>query len=65
PGLSAFWATSLLFVILLTQRPLKAIFRGQSDTANAMRAGLQDLLDGLIAGARNMIGIGLATATAG
>ena len=29
PGLSAFWATMLLFVILLTQRPLKAIFRGR------------------------------------
>ncbi len=65
PGLSAFWATALLFVILVTQRPLKAMFRGESDTANAMRAGLLDLLEGLIAGARNMIGIGLATATAG
>ncbi|MDF1669249.1 MAG: TRAP transporter permease [Roseovarius sp.] len=65
PGLSAFWATMLLFVILLTQRPLKAIFRGQSDTANAIKAGVKDLWDGLIDGARNMIGIGLATATAG
>ena len=65
PGLSAFWATALLFVILLTQRPLKAIFRGESDTANAFRDGVVDLWDGLIDGARNMIGIGLATATAG
>lgn len=65
PGLSAFWATALMFVILLTQRPLKAIFRGESDTANAFVAGVGDLGDGLISGARNMIGIGLATATAG
>jgi TRAP transporter 4TM/12TM fusion protein len=65
PGLSAFWATALLFVILITQRPLKTIFRGESEVANAVRAGLIDLLQGLIAGARNMIGIGLATATAG
>ncbi len=65
PGLSAFWATALLFVILVTQRPLKSIFRGQADMASTMRAGILDLLDGLIAGARNMIGIGLATATAG
>ncbi|MBC7164970.1 MAG: TRAP transporter permease [Roseovarius sp.] len=65
PGLSAFWATSLLFVILLTQRPLKAMFRGQGDMANAFEAGGVDLVSGLIAGARNMIGIGLATATAG
>ena len=65
PGLSAFWATMLLFVILLTQKPLKAIFRGQSDMANKFKDGVADLTQGLIDGARNMIGIGLATATAG
>ena len=65
PGLSAFWATALLFVILITQRPLKAIFRGQSETARAFMAGVMDLWQGLIDGARNMIGIALATATAG
>jgi TRAP transporter 4TM/12TM fusion protein len=65
PGLSAFWATALLFVILVTQRPLKAIFRGQGDLADKIRLSVVDLVDGLIAGARNMIGIGLATATAG
>ena len=65
PGLSAFWATALMFVILLTQRPLKAMFRGENETVNAFRAGVSDLGAGLIAGARNMIGIGLATATAG
>ncbi|WP_297769159.1 TRAP transporter permease [uncultured Roseovarius sp.] len=65
PGLSAFWATMLLFVILLTQRPVKTLFRGESETLNAARAGLGDLVAGLIDGARNMIGIALATATAG
>ncbi|WP_299678606.1 TRAP transporter permease [uncultured Roseobacter sp.] len=65
PGLSAFWATALLFVILLTQRPLKSIFRGENNMANAFKDGVVDLLQGLIDGARNMIGIGLATATAG
>ncbi|WP_371059692.1 TRAP transporter permease [Rhodosalinus sp. 5P4] len=65
PGLSAFWATMLLFVILLTQRPLKAVFRGESDLADRLKWGVLDLLQGLIDGARNMIGIGLATATAG
>ncbi|QJF51787.1 TRAP transporter permease [Roseobacter ponti] len=66
PGLSAFWATMLLFVILLTQRPLKAIFRGNMGAlpANFVN-GVADLIQGLIDGARNMIGIGLATATAG
>jgi TRAP transporter 4TM/12TM fusion protein len=65
PGLSAFWATALLFVILLTQQPLKAIFRGESELGERSKDGLVDLIQGLIDGARNMIGIGLATATAG
>lgn len=65
PGLSAFWATSLLFVILLTQRPLKAIFRNAGDYGEKVKLGIMDLIAGLIEGARNMIGIGLATATAG
>lgn len=65
PGLSAFWATALLFCILLTQKPLKAMFRGEAEAQNKFKAGVDDLIDGLIAGSRNMIGIGLATATAG
>ncbi|WP_319412768.1 TRAP transporter permease [uncultured Cohaesibacter sp.] len=65
PGLSAFWATALLFVILLTQRPLKALFRGENEYVNAFKAGVNDLGIGMIDGSRNMIGIGLATATAG
>ncbi|MDP5216247.1 TRAP transporter permease [Ruegeria sp. 2205SS24-7] len=65
PGLSAFWATTLLFAILLTQKPLKSIFRGENRTANAFMDGVVDLWQGLIDGARNMIGIALATATAG
>jgi len=65
PGLSAFWATFLLFGILLTQRPLKAMFRKQGGVSEELKAGVVDLFGGLIEGARNMIGIGLATATAG
>ncbi|SLN25767.1 DctM-like transporters [Roseovarius albus] len=65
PGLSAFWATLLLFVILLTQKPLKSIFRGESEMAASFQSGVLDLWQGLQDGARNMIGIALATATAG
>ncbi|MAM63716.1 TRAP transporter permease [Maritimibacter sp. UBA3975] len=65
PGLSAFWATFLLFGILLTQRSLKAMFRGESNPFAKLKDGLIDLIGGMIDGARNMIGIGLATATAG
>ena len=65
PGLSAFWATMYMVFILLTQRPLTAMMRGKGKVAAAIREGGRDLLDGLETGARNMIGIGIATATAG
>ncbi|MFY0692228.1 MAG: TRAP transporter permease [Paracoccaceae bacterium] len=65
PGLSAFWATMLLFFILLTQKSLKAMFRGEANAIGQLRDGVQDWVEGMIDGARNMIGIGLATATAG
>ena len=65
PGLSAFWATALMIFIILTQKPLKAAFRGTGDFGKAFKSGWDDLIDGLISGARNMIGIGVATATAG
>ncbi|WP_298858572.1 TRAP transporter permease [uncultured Sulfitobacter sp.] len=65
PGLSAFWATCYMVFILVTQRPLTAIFRGQSNLGSDIKEGLLDLVDGLVTGARNMIGIGIATATAG
>ena len=65
PALSAFWATVFLMLILVTQRPIIAHFRKQGDPGAAVRQGFQDLLDGLVTGARNMIGIGIATAAAG
>jgi TRAP transporter 4TM/12TM fusion protein len=65
PGLSAFWAASFMIFILMTQRPLMAIFRGESKLAADIKEGFADLIDGLVTGARNMIGIGIATATAG
>jgi TRAP transporter 4TM/12TM fusion protein len=65
PGLSAFWASVLMMFILLTQRPLFALFRGQSDLGAQIRRGGNEFVQGLIAGARNMIGIAIATATAG
>ncbi|WP_281983710.1 TRAP transporter permease [Azonexus hydrophilus] len=65
PALSAFYATLFLMFILVTQRPLFAFFRGQGEFVAAGRQGFKDLFDGLVTGARNMIGIGIATATAG
>jgi TRAP transporter 4TM/12TM fusion protein len=65
PGLSAFYAVLLLIVIMLTQKPLKALFRGARGVADQAREGWSDLIAGLIAGSRNMIGIACATAAAG
>lgn len=66
PGLSAFWGTVMLVVILLTQRPLLNWLRTDGKHHYGSAAdGVVDLREGLIAGARNMIGIGIATATAG
>tara|TARA_R110001599_G_scaffold4837_3_gene24615 strand:+ start:1506 stop:4049 length:2544 start_codon:yes stop_codon:yes gene_type:complete len=65
PGLSAFWATVFMIFIILTQRPITSIFRGRSDMRADLREGAMDLWNGLVTGARNMIGIGIATATAG
>lgn len=65
PGLSAFWACMLMAFILFTQKPLKAWMRKQGEIKKACYDGLVDLADGLNTGARNMIGIGVATATAG
>ena len=64
PALSAFWATSLMIFILLTQRALFAWFRKQTLSGTFAQGG-RELIDGLISGARNMIGIGIATAAAG
>ena len=66
PGLSAFWACMVMAFILVTQKPLLSFFRGEANaTMKRIKEGIHDLKEGLIAGARNMIGIGVATATAG
>lgn len=65
PGLSAFWSTIAMLFILLTQNPLKAFFRGQGDVVQKIRAGVSDIAEGMIAGARNMIGLAAAMGVAG
>jgi TRAP transporter 4TM/12TM fusion protein len=64
PSLSAFWAIFVLVLLMVTQRPLTAWLRKQSP-AGAWRAGWDDVVQGFHDGSRNMIGIGIATATAG
>ncbi len=63
PGLSAFWATLAMIFVMLTQHPLKAMFRGTG--GQTWSQGWSEFIDGMIAGSRNMIGIAVATGTAG
>ncbi len=66
PGLSALYASLFMLFVLLTQKALKAYLRKTGeDVGKLLREGLMDMLDGMIAGSRNMIGIGVATAAAG
>jgi TRAP transporter 4TM/12TM fusion protein len=65
PSLSAYWATMLLIFIVVTQRPMKGFFRKTKGEAFSFKRGMNDLITGLVNGARNMIGIGVATAAAG
>ena len=64
PALSAFWAVTVLVVLMLTQRPLIALFRKTSGAGTWLQ-GWRSVVDGFNDGSRNMIGIGVATATAG
>jgi TRAP transporter 4TM/12TM fusion protein len=65
PSLSAYWATMLLIIIVLTQRPIKGMIRKASGDEFSFKQGWDELVTGLVSGARNMIGIGVATAAAG
>jgi TRAP transporter 4TM/12TM fusion protein len=72
PALSAFWATIVMIIVALTHRPLKQMMRGvahshlaASASHNGFRVAFGDFVAGLESGARNMIGIGVATGAAG
>ena len=66
PAFSAFWATMAMILVALTQHPVKAIMRGEgAEVGHAIRRGVDEWVDGMISGSRNMIGIGVATGAAG
>jgi TRAP transporter 4TM/12TM fusion protein len=65
PATSAFWATATTMLIVVAQPPLLALFRGTGGAAQALRGGFATLWKGLVLGARNMIGIAVACASAG
>ena len=65
PETSVYWATMFMMFIVLTQKLILAIFRGQSNPAYQLISSVKDLKLGFVNGARNMIGVGVATTAAG
>ena len=65
PALAAFWAVIAMITVALTQHPIKAFFRGSGNYTVVFRKGVDEWIDGMISGSRNMIGIGVATGAAG
>lgn len=66
PESSVFYAILFMMATILLQKVVLSVrSRGQLPMASALRAGLRDIYDGLVAGGRNMIGVGVATGTAG
>jgi len=65
PPLAAFYASLAMVFVALTQHPLKAFFRGESDFGPKFARGVSEWIDGMISGSRNMISIGIATGAAG
>ncbi|MCP4298338.1 MAG: TRAP transporter permease [Proteobacteria bacterium] len=65
PGLSAFWATVFMVFVVVTQHPMKSYFRKDGKDTKSWSEGLDEFYQGMLSGAKNMIGIGVATAAAG
>ncbi len=62
---AAFNAIMLLMLLMVVQHPFRAILAKEKITRDIMLSGFVDILAGMIAGARNMIPIAVATALAG
>ena len=65
PGLSAFWATVAAIVLVVFQPAMNAWMRKAGTVTDGFKTGFSNLWKGLVLGGRNMIGIGVATASAG
>lgn len=65
PGTSAFWATATAIILVVIQPALLALFRRTGQATAGLRKGWLDLWNGLVLGARSMVGIGVACASAG
>lgn len=64
PEVAAFRATMVLLVIMLCQHAIRAR-KEQTSIGGGVKRGVVDIYDGMVAGARNMVSVGVATAAAG
>ena len=65
PGTSAFWGTATAMALVVIQPAFVRMLRKSGTAADGLREGFLTLWKGLVLGARNMIGIGVACASAG
>ncbi len=65
PATSAFWAVMAALLLTLFQPVLLALFRGTSNLGSSLVKGFSEIWQGCVQGARNMIGIAVACASAG
>ncbi|MFP4379192.1 MAG: TRAP transporter permease [Candidatus Sumerlaeia bacterium] len=65
PETCAFYACLVMAVIMIIQRPFVAWYRKQGKLGAAFHAAAIDLFASMVAGAKNMISVALATAGAG
>ncbi len=64
-GSAVFYSILLLMVIIILERIWHEKITGEGDIAAAVKEGFREIYDGLIAGARNMVSIAIAVASAG
>lgn len=62
---AAFNAIMFLMIIMITQRPILALFKKESITLSLLMQGFSDIGHGMINGAKNMVPIAVATGVAG
>ena len=55
----------MMGIITLTHKTLIDLFRKQSSVTHLREGGIRSAVVGMVSGSKNMIGIGVATATAG
>lgn len=64
PAFAVMWAIASMVILMLIQGPVKAV-RSGGTAWDGLKASMLDIVAGLESGARNMVGIAVAVATAG